>query len=50
MTKDVLQKYGQNFGRVVSVKVEKSGEVSNELLGQFPLKGGYDSRRYAFVM
>ncbi|GMK53885.1 hypothetical protein CspeluHIS016_0104710 [Cutaneotrichosporon spelunceum] len=51
MTKEALQKYGQNFGRVVSVKVESSDkEVPYDIISQFPLKGGYDGRRYAFVM
>jgi hypothetical protein len=50
MNKATLQKYGQNFGRVVSVKVESSGQVSQEIIGQFPFKGGHDGRRYAFVM
>ncbi|BEI99625.1 hypothetical protein CcaverHIS631_0406680 [Cutaneotrichosporon cavernicola] len=51
MTKETLQRYGQNFGRVVSLKVESGGtEVSHDIIGQFPLLGGYDGRRYAFVM
>lgn len=50
MTKEVLQKYGHHFGRVVSVKVENAGEVSSETIGQFPLKSGHDNRGYAFVM